>query len=335
MIRRLAAALAVILTLAAGSAAGAQTGGLKKITITVPSVEASDAAYFVAVRKGYFKAENIDANLLFAGGGVAVPALISGTVEGSASGTAAISAMLRGAALKLLMVFCASPTYKVWGTADIKSLADLKGKSVGVATRGDTYEIATRLALQANGIAPNDVGYTPLGFGSGIGAAIESGALPAVTLSTSAAIAMQDDGQLKKAHVVYDIYGHIRMPWNGFAMSDKFMKDDPATAHAIVRALVKASRYMRAFKPETIAIVATYQKEPHLHAIGIDYDEFMKAMTPDLMVGPDLQKSDLEVRAALNGVPAAQIPPLENIYDFSLMRGVSAELDKTHWKPTR
>ena len=233
------------------------------------------------------------------------------------------------------MIFTDSPTYKVWATQDIKTLADLKGKSIGVATRGDTYEIATRLALQAAGVAPDSVGYTPLGFGSGVGAALESGALPAVTLSTSAAIAMQDDGQLKKAHVVSDFYGKVHMPWNGFAMSEKVLTGDPAMARRIVRAVVKGARYMKVYKNETVGIVAKYQKPAHLHAIGIDYDEFMKALTRDFTTSDDLIASDLDVRAAMIGLPKEKMPPADKVYDFSLVRSINAELDAGHWKPIR
>ena len=137
----------------------------QSIKITLPTTTPADAAYFVAAQRGYFAAEGLDVELIFAGGGAAVPALISGTVEGSASGAAALSAILRGAALRVVLVFTESPAYQVWAQPDIHTLADLKGKNVGVNTRGDTFEIAMRLALQQAGIPPDSVGYTPVGFG--------------------------------------------------------------------------------------------------------------------------------------------------------------------------
>ena len=94
---RFAAAMAAALLAFAVSVPAANAAGLQKIKITVPSVEASDAAYFVAAQRGYFKDEGLDVELVFAGGGTATPALLSGTVDGSASGSAAISAILRGA----------------------------------------------------------------------------------------------------------------------------------------------------------------------------------------------------------------------------------------------
>src|ERR1700722_10839208 len=128
---------------------------LQKITIAVPAYGAADASYFIAVEKGYFAAEGLDVTLQFAGGGTATPALISGSIEGSASSASALGAIMRGAALRIVLVFEDSPFYNIWAHSDIHSLADFKGKAIGVATRGDTFEIATRLALTTAGIAPD------------------------------------------------------------------------------------------------------------------------------------------------------------------------------------
>lgn len=307
---------------------------VQKITITVPSVEVSDAGYFVAVQKGYFAAEGLDVDLVFAGGGTATPGLLSGTIDGSASPASALSAIMRGAPLRIVLIFTSSPTYKLWAIADIHSLADLKGKSIGIATRGDTYEIATRLALKAAGVPPDSVGYTPLGFGAAVGAAFGSGSLSAVVLSTSAAVAMQEQGELKTAHVIADYFGKVHMPWDGFAMSEREISGDPILAKKVVRAIVKGMRYTKAFKDQAIAVVGKYQKVPHPHASAVDYDEFMRALTPDYTVGKDVIASDLEVRAGLLNIPADKIPPIAEIYDFSIIRAVNAELDASHWKPT-
>src|SRR6202000_2961338 len=127
--------------------------GDTNITITVPSIDIGDSPYFIAVQKGYFAAEGLHADLSFTGGGVATPALISGSVQGSASGSAALSAILRDANLRVVAVCDDSPAYQLWARNEIRTLGDLKGKTIGIATRGDTFEMSTRLALQNAGIA--------------------------------------------------------------------------------------------------------------------------------------------------------------------------------------
>jgi ABC-type nitrate/sulfonate/bicarbonate transport system substrate-binding protein len=306
----------------------------QKIAITVPTTEPDNGAYFVAARKGYFAAEGLDVELVFASGGTATPGLLAGSVDGSASSASALTAILRGAALRIVLVFNDTPTYKLWATNDIRTLADLKGKSVGVASRGDTLEIATRLALQAAGIPPDSVGYTPLGFASTIPAAFQSGALPAVVLSTGRAVAMTEAGQLKGAHVLVDFFGNVHMPYNGFVMTEKLLYGDPVLAKKMVRAIVKGARYAKAFKHQTVAIVGSYQKVTEVRASEVEYDEFTRAVSRDFTVSNELIAGDLAVRAGLIGLPKDQIPPIDKVYDFSIVRAVNAELDASHWRPT-
>jgi len=306
----------------------------QKIKITVPGVEGVGAAFYVAQEKGYFAAEGLDAELILAGGGTATPALISGSIDGSASSASALTAILRGAALRIALVFEDGSQYQVWATPDIRTLADLKGRSVGVQTRGDTFEIATWLALQAAGIPPDAVGYSPLGTGGNVGAAIESGALPAVLLTPNQVVAMHDQGQLKNAHLVADFAGKLHMPVAGFALSEKVLYGDPLLAKKMIRAIIKGARYEKAFKSQTVAIVGKYQKDADPRASEVEYDEFMRVVTRDFTVDNDLIASDLAVRAGLIGLAKDQVPPVDKIYDFSLVRAVNSELAASHWRPT-
>ena len=140
--KRAIAAIAASLLMLPGNAALAQT--LQKITITYASNDANQSAPLVAVQKGYFAAEGLDVELQYAGGGTATPALISGSIQASGSASSALTAILKDAPLRVVGVIADSPTYSLWVTSDIKSAADLKGKTIGVATRGDTLEVASR-----------------------------------------------------------------------------------------------------------------------------------------------------------------------------------------------
>jgi NitT/TauT family transport system substrate-binding protein len=307
----------------------------QKLKITIPATESNEAAYFIAQEKGYFAAEGLDVEFVYAGGGTATPALLSGTVDASASSASALSAILRGADLRIVLVFQDTPNYQLWANPEIRSLSDLKGKAVGVATRGDTFEIATRLALQAAGIPSDSVGYSPLGFSNTIAAALVSNALPAVVLDSTDSDRMRDSGQFKNAHVVFNYWRKVYMPYNGMVVSGKFLTGSPDVLRSLLRALVKGTRYFRTFKSQSIAFTEKYQKAPpDAHAQSIDYDNMLKSLSPDLAVTDDLARSDVDLRITLNSVPKDQVPSLERIYDFRPLRAATAQLDAERWKPT-
>jgi len=70
--------------------------------------------YHIAKDKGYFAAEDLDVEVVVAGGGVATPALMSGDAQFTGSPGAAIPAILKGAPLKLVLVTQSHPSYQLW-----------------------------------------------------------------------------------------------------------------------------------------------------------------------------------------------------------------------------
>src|SRR3984957_16013349 len=187
------AALGAFATLPlAGNASAAQ-----QLAISVPATDVDQCAIFIAVQKGYFAAEGLDASITVAGGGVATPALLSGSTQASASPASALSAILRGGDLRILLVFGISPPYQLWGDSTVHSLADLKGKTVGVQSRGDTFELSTRVALAQAGISADSVGFTPLGVGTTVGAALSNGAIAAMCTASVEVAKIRTLGEMK------------------------------------------------------------------------------------------------------------------------------------------
>ncbi|HEV8021309.1 MAG TPA: ABC transporter substrate-binding protein [Candidatus Lustribacter sp.] len=330
--RRLLAAVTAGGLLLLAPPSGAQN--LQKITITYASHDANQSAPLVAQQKGYFAAEGLEAELQYAGGGVATPALMSGNIQASGSAAASLTAILKGAPLRIVGITADASTYSLWVSNDIKTAADLKGKTIGVASRGDTLEVAARIYLAAVGIPPDSVGYQPLGQPSGIGAGLETGALSAAIIATTDSSMMLDRGQLKKAHVLADL-SKYKMPYAGIAMAEKTLYGDPVLAKKMMRAIIKGFRYMKAFKPETIAILQKAYQTDDAHAVETGYDYASRAFTRDYTVSDAVIVPDLTVRAGLLGISKDQLPPLIKIYDFTLAHQINAELDAAHWKPTR
>jgi NitT/TauT family transport system substrate-binding protein len=331
--RRLAAALAI--AVAAFLSQPPLDAADTNLTISIPSIDMGDAPYFIAQQQGYFAAEGLHVDFTFTGGGIATPALIAGSIQASASGSAALSAILHDADLRIVAVFDDSPAYQLWAHNDVHTLNDLKGKTIGIATRGDTFELSTRLMLQSAGFSPDAVAYTPLGFGANAGAAFAGGGLPAVVIGRSEARELQDRGELKNAHQLLDYFGKLKMPMDSLAVAQKFLAETPDVARRMLRAVAKGARYMLANKSQTVAIVAGYQKDPAPARLAADYDLFVRAFVPTLTIPTSLAAKDLAVRATMTNVAADSIPAVERAYNFTLVRSINAELDASHWKPNQ
>jgi NitT/TauT family transport system substrate-binding protein len=323
----------IVLALALFWAAGAlPAGAAQTLTFTMPSIQMFESPYLVAWQKGYFAEEGLDFKYTLANGGVATPALLSGSIDASASSASALAAIMRGGAMRIILVLQNRGLYSLWSTRpDIRTLADVKGKQIGIETRGDAGEVATRIALQQAGIPPDSVGYTPLGTANG--ASAMSGLTPAFVLASTDVTQLRISGELRKAHLVMD-YKNIHLPIDGLAVSEKTITDRPELLHKMLRAIVKGMAYVRAYKQQTIAMLLKLLPSSNAAIESADYDAFLAGLSPDLIVTNDDIRGDLDVRAVLLNMPRDTVPPIDAIYNFAPLRAAEAEVKASRWKPT-
>ena len=324
-------AIAVVLLIAAASAATAAD----KIVMTIVLPSVSFGPYIVALHKGYYAEEGLDMERVTAQGSVATAALLSGSAQVSTSSAAALSAILRGAALKIVYTMMDRPNYQIWSTApELKTLQDLKDKNVGVQTRGDTYEIAMRLVLEAAGFSPDWVAYTPIGSDANARAVIQSGALPGLVIGKEDVDMLKGTPGLQRGHMIVDTFDAIRMPYTGAAVSTKLLADHPDTVKRYLIATMKGLRYMRAFRAETNAIMRKDGSTLDDHTLDTNYRDVTASLTANGEESTENLRRDMEVRASLLNIPANKVPTVDQAYDYRLLREANAELDKRGWKPT-
>jgi NitT/TauT family transport system substrate-binding protein len=332
---RLSALILCLLLITSGGATGVRAADLQHLRVSMAAQTTLYAPYLVAIEKGYYAEEGLVLDVTIASGGVATPALLSGSLDISTSNPSVISPALRGAPLKILYTMANRSQYELWSTTpDIKSVKDLKGKQVGVIARGDSFEISMKLALQKLGLPLDYVGYTPLGSASTLTATLISGALPAVMTTDTDAEVARDAGALVRSRLLYDMHKELPMPYSGIAVTEQYLQTHRDTLHGFLRATMKAVRYIRKFKPQTIAIVQKYSKVTDPRIVDFDYHSAVSILTKDGTVPEDVIKGDLAVRASLIDLPANQIPPPSKIYDYSIVRQANAELDAQRWQPT-
>ena len=303
-----------------------------KLSYVLPSVEYADD--FLAIDKGYFKDEGIDIELQQAGGGAAVPALISGDIDFTGSGAVAISAILKGAKLKVLLVVDAHPAMQIWAQPAIKSFADLKGKPIGIISRGDTTEIAIRYYLAKHNLPADYVSYTPLGAGVARFAAIASGSFPAALVNASEVEQMRVSGKLGNLHRVVDLRKEITMAYNALATSDALIAKNPDLVRRMVRAIIKGVLTVKSSRAETIATLLKHGQS-NAEAVGAQYDNLIDSLTPDGTMPNEAQALDIALRSEMLGVPKDKVPPPGGVFDFSFASKAIAELKAAHWQPPR
>jgi NitT/TauT family transport system substrate-binding protein len=310
-----------------------QAAHAEKVRVAIPGLSPNSAFFMVALQKGYYSEEKIEIDVVQAGGGTAIPALISGDMQFSASTGSAVSAILKGAKLKVVMVGQDRPGAQIWTSrSNIKSLADLRGQQIGIQSRGDTGEMAVLALLKRNGLPRDYVAFTPMGTGGARLAALKSKALPAVLVNWFE-IAELRPSDLAEAHSVVDLYGEVRMPYNGLATSDDMIRNKSDLLHRFVRATLKGVAYTLAFHAESVKLVSEYGKMP-LAVTKFDFDKMILSTLPDGIASAELQATEIALRLELLGMALQTALPNSAVFDFTAVQRVSDQLKAAGWKPT-
>ncbi|MFC4397596.1 aliphatic sulfonate ABC transporter substrate-binding protein [Arthrobacter sedimenti] len=186
-----------------------------------------------------------------AGSNKANEALRSGAIDvGSTAGSAALLARANGSEIKTIDIFSQPEWAALVAPAgsDIKSVADLKGKSVAATKGTDPYFFLLQ-ALEQAGLKPSDVTVQNLQHADGR-TALENGSVQAWSgLDPIMAGAEQKGAKLFYRNLDFNTYGFLNA-------TESFLKNKPELAQAVVNAYEKARAWAAQNPDQTAQILA-------------------------------------------------------------------------------
>jgi ABC-type nitrate/sulfonate/bicarbonate transport system substrate-binding protein len=114
------------------------------------------AGLWVAQEGKIFEKYNIDSRLvLIASGSLMVQAMLGGELPiAGAAGSAAVDASLGGADIVMFGSMVKVPAFYIMALPEIKTTADLRGKTVGVTRFGSSTDFTMRYVLRKQGLEP-------------------------------------------------------------------------------------------------------------------------------------------------------------------------------------
>jgi ABC-type nitrate/sulfonate/bicarbonate transport system substrate-binding protein len=148
---------------------------------------------------------------------------------------------------------------------EIKRWADLRGKSLGIATFGSLNDSLTRYALQHHGLTPErDVNMIQAGTTASCYQGLVSGRLDGTILSAPYSWNAQAAGMTTLGTQAKDVAP--TWPAQCFSAKKQFISENPNTITAILRAHVAAIRLARADKAFAARVLSDRLKLPEADA---------------------------------------------------------------------
>ena len=213
---------------------------------------------------GYFDDENLDVTLNYAASGNdAATALLSGSVEFTGNSMdQSIKAQIAGKPTKMVVAFSRTPGAAIVVRGDlkdtVKTVKDLKGKTVGATSQGSgTHVVLTYALNQAGLIQDKDYTFKPCGSGT-MAATLDSKAVDACINSDpfiTQYVAANKGFILKDYRTIKDTTELIGGPYQftGAVTRADFIQQNPDVVQRVVNALVRANRYVQATASKDIA----------------------------------------------------------------------------------
>src|SRR5262247_3634734 len=129
----------------------------EKIRLAHSALESSNAVWYLAQDRGFYKKNGLDADLIFIPSTTtSVTSLVAGDVQvANASGGGVASAVVAGADLVLVSCYLNSLPYELVVNESIRSAEDLKGKSIGISRLGSASDVAARVLIRGLGLEPD------------------------------------------------------------------------------------------------------------------------------------------------------------------------------------
>ena len=294
---------------------------LAKVTVAYSSRSIAPIDYFVAEQFGYFKAEGLDVRLVQIRASVAIAATLAGDVDVLGSITSAISAIQKGAPIKVLAVTLYRPLFWLVTRPEVKSISDLRGKVLGVVSIGGAQHTALRHMLRKGGVNP-DVEVTTILAGDAPTQvqALLSNSIQAAALSPPSVIVARDRFKMNVLASVMEEYPTIQ---NGVAVPERALKERPRSIRAILRARARASRLFHENPQAPIDVIAKILQVDRQTA----RETYLLSKSAFTQNGIVTEKEVLEyLRADAERLKVKEPVPFSQAFDFSIQREVNREL---------
>jgi NitT/TauT family transport system substrate-binding protein len=237
----------------------ASSQALEKPNVTI-AVGGKNLLYYlpltIAEQLGYFKAEGLDVTIVdFAGGSKALQAVVGGsadvasgafehTINMQFKGQFLRAFVLQGATLQIVLGINPKTL------PNFKTVADLKGKKIGVSAPGSSTNVMVNFLLAKVGLKPTDVSIIGVGTGTGSGAvaAMRSDQIDAMSNLDPVITLLLRSGDLKIAsdtRVMAEsekVFGGP-MPAGCLYAPQPFIDKNQATIQALTNAMLRANKW--------------------------------------------------------------------------------------------
>jgi len=291
-----------------------------KLRMSISSLDVSFLTAGVGQKRGFFRDEGFEVELIRMNANISVTALSTGDIDYTMIFASVVRGAMRGLPMKVVASFMDSSTHMLIARPEYKSIRDLKGKTLAVSTYGATSDVAARMMMKHGGVDPErELKIIPLGADRARFGALREGIVDVAVLSPPA------DSEATKYgfNVLSRFYEIYKLPFTGLGTHLKKLKEKPDEIKRMLKAMIRTNRFIRQNRDGTIQTMMEWMKIDRESAAAT-YDSVRRVFSEDGSIPEDGLK--LVIDQGRTAMKIERAMANSEVADFSLLREVHKEM---------
>lgn len=285
----------------------------ENVKVGVPSITITSMPLLVARDAGFFQQEGFTVEIIVMPAAMNIKVLLSGDIQYATTVGSAVVAAVRGINVKTVMLFVERPLLDLVGAPGVNAIREVKGRPVGISSRGGLHDVSMRRILSQSGIDPTQVTILAVGGQGPMFAAIKTGRIAAGLLNPPYNFIANREGMKTLAFAG----NFVRLPSTGLVTLDETLERSPDQVRRMTRALARARAFAKDNKAKTIPILKRALRIDDDDLLSKIYDYHQKAETPDGRIDAALMAEIIRDTRQTEGV--TKEIPAGQVFDFSYL----------------
>lgn len=251
---------------------------LEKVTLAIPVHALSQLTSYVGVRFGLFREEGLEVQIVQMQTALVGPALISRQLDYSSAADTMMRAATMGLPVKAIAFGLILPALSLNVRPEIKTVMDLKGKTIAVSSKGSTTDIVARDIVRHFGLNPDqDIITMPLGSYTNHLVALRTNAIQGAIFTPPYDVIGEKEGFRVLVWAGDIVKDQLQA---GLVTSDDKIRTNPGQVKRMVRGFVKSMVYLRKDKRGVVGLIAKEWKiDPDIAEKS--YEVMLRALSPN------------------------------------------------------
>jgi ABC-type nitrate/sulfonate/bicarbonate transport system substrate-binding protein len=273
---------------------------------------------WVAQDLGLFTKHGLQHSLNYLAATIAVQAIVGGTEEIGLVGNQGIDVALEGADTVYIASTASRFIFRLYGEASIKTVADLKGKTLAVTQPAASTDYASRMLLRRFGLVPDkDVKILYAGSSPALLTTLKAGNAAAGLMNAPVIFQAQELG-FKQILNVTEL--NIPFIFVGVVTTRKVLQQKPDAVTRYLRGYTEAISIILRDKETAMKVMGKFMKTDNRQTLEAVYDEH----APVFQRLPLMTKEEVQAVLEVAKSPKAAQSKPEDFFDNSFLQKLEA-----------